>query len=105
MNSVYEKLIKAAEDWFNLGLSLGMRHHTLRNIIDKHGDNQTCLREMLASHLKTSSLTYSKICQSLRAPTVERNDVAKAVEEACTGMRLTYDHTIMSISIPVGIVD
>ncbi len=85
-----------------------MGHHTLRNIIDKHGDNQTCLREMLASCLKTSTLTYSKICQSLRAPTVERNDVAKAVEEACTGMnshKANLRPHYMCLSIPVGIVD
>ncbi len=44
------------------------------------------LREMLAARLKTGPLTYSDICQSLRAPTVARNDVAEAIEEACTGM-------------------
>ena len=78
--------MKAAGKWFNLGLALKVSYDTLDNIRDKHGDNQNCLREMLAARLKTGPLTYSEICQSLRAPTVERNDVAEAIEEACTGM-------------------
>ncbi len=87
LNSVYEKLIEAAGNWFDLGLSLGLGHSTLSNIKDEHRDkNQTCLREMLAARLKTGPLTYREICQSLRAPTVARNDVAEAIEKTCTGM-------------------
>ncbi len=103
LNSVYEKLIEAAENWLDLGLALGLRHSTLSNIKGEHRDkNQTCLREMLAARLKTGLLlTYSDICQSLRARTVSRNDVAEAIKEACTGMNsheansdhtITYDH-------------
>ena len=86
LNSVYKNLIKAAGNWFNLGLDLGLGFDTLNNIRDKHRDNQIRLCEVLAARLKTGPLTYSEICQSLRAPTVERNDVAEAIEEACTGM-------------------
>ena len=85
-SSVYEKLIKAAGEWFNLGLKLKVSPDTLNNISDEHRDNLTCLRQMLAVRLKTYPLTYSEICQSLRSPTVGRNDVAEAIEEACTGM-------------------
>ncbi len=81
-------MIKAAGNWFNLGLALGVSYDTLNNISDKHRDNQTYLREMLAARLKAATLTYSEICQSLRAPTVERNDIAEAIKEACTGMML-----------------
>ncbi len=98
LNSVYEKLIEAAGNWLDLGLSLGLGHGTLSNIKDEHRDkNQTCLREMLAVRLKTGPLTYSDICRSLRARTVARNDVAEAIEEACTGMnshQANLDHTI-----------
>ncbi|XP_064401196.1 uncharacterized protein LOC135347242 isoform X2 [Halichondria panicea] len=84
LNSVYKNLIKAVGNWFNLGLDLGLGFDTLNNISDKHRDNQIRLCEVLAARLKTGPLTYSEICQSLRAPTVERNDVAEAIEEACT---------------------
>ena len=84
--SVYENLIQAAVQWFDLGLDLGLDFETLHNISDKHQDNQPCLREILVARLKTGPLTYSDICRSLRAPTVDRNDVAEAIEEACTGM-------------------
>ncbi len=87
LNSVYKNLIKAAGNWFNLGLDLGLGFDILNNISDKHRDNnQTGLRDMIAACLKTGPLTYSDICRSLRAPTVDRNDVAEAIEEACTGM-------------------
>ncbi len=103
LNSVYEKLIEAAENWLDLGLALGLGHSTLSNIKGEHRDkNQTCLREMLAVRLKTGPpLTYSDICRSLRARTVKRNDVAVTIEMECTGMNsdeanlahtITYDH-------------
>ncbi len=78
--------MKAAGKWFNLGLALKVSYDTLDNIRDKHGDDQNCLREMLAARLKTASVTYSELCQSLRASTVDQNDVAEAIEEECTGM-------------------
>ncbi len=87
LSPVYDKLIKAAVKWFNLGLKLEVSPDTLINIRDEYRDkNHICLREMLIARLNTATLTYSEICQSLRAPTVARNDVAEAIEEACTGM-------------------
>ncbi len=87
LNSVYEKLIEAAENWFFLGLSLGLGHGTLKNITDDYHGNRKYLCEMLAARLKTGPpLTYSKICQSLRTSTVDRKDIAEAIEKACTGM-------------------
>ena len=86
LNSVYKNLIKAAGNWFDLGLDLGLAFDILNNISDKHRDNQTCLRDMIAVRLKTGPLTYSEICQSLRAPSVKQDVLAEAIEEACTGM-------------------
>ncbi len=86
LQSVYEKLILAAGNWLDLRLALGLGHGTLSNIKDDYHRNKDCLREMIATRLKTGPLTYSEICQSLRAPTVERNDVAEAIEEKCSGM-------------------
>ncbi len=87
MNSVYEKLIQAAADWFYLGLSLGLDHGTLKDIRDDYHGNKDYLCEILAARLKTSPpLTYSKICQSLRASTVKRDALADTIEKECTGM-------------------
>ena len=95
--SVCINLIKAAGNWFDLGLDLGLGHGTLDDIKDDYHRNKDCLREMLAARLKTGHLTYSEICQSLRASTVDREDVAEAIEEACTGMNsheANLDHHI-----------
>ena len=86
MQPVHEKVIKAAKNWLDLGLALDLDHDTLDNIKDDYHRNKDCLREMLAVRLKTGPLTYSEICSGLRAPTVDRNDVAEAIEEACKGM-------------------
>ena len=86
LSSVYEKLMKAAGKWFNLGLALKVSYDTLDNIRDKHRDNQNCLREMLAARLKIASVTYSELCQSLRSPTVGQDFLAEAIEKECTGM-------------------
>ncbi|XP_064401312.1 uncharacterized protein LOC135347306 isoform X9 [Halichondria panicea] len=94
LSSVYGKLIPATKNWFNLGLTLGVSYDTLNNIGDKHRDDQTCLREILAARLKTGPLTYSEICQSLRAPIVERNEVAEAIEEACTGFKQHFEEAM-----------
>ncbi len=51
LNFVYKNLIKAAGNWFDLGLDLGLGFHILNNISDKHRDNQTCLRDMIAARL------------------------------------------------------
>ena len=87
-----------------------MSYGTLDYISDKHDrDSFTCLRDMLAARLKTGPLTYFEICQSLRAPTVGRNEVAEAIEEACTGMNSdganlahTYDHFYVVLIIVNG---
>ena len=57
LNFVYKNLIKADSNWFDLGLDLGLGFHILNNISDKHQDNQTCLRDMIAARLKTGPLT------------------------------------------------
>ncbi len=96
LNSVYKNLIKAAGNWFSLGLDLGLDFDALNDISDKHRDNKTRLCNIIAARLKTGPLTYSEICQSLKASTVGRNDVAEAIEEECTGtlimIRLLQPH-------------
>ncbi len=84
--SLFKKLIQAAENWLDLGLSLGLGHGTLKDIKDDYHRNKDYLREMIAARLKTGPLTYSEICSGLRAPTVDRNDVAESIEKGFPGM-------------------
>ena len=88
MGSVNDKLIEAAGSWKELGLALKLHPGTLEDIKDDYHGNKDRLCEMLTVCLKTANLTYSKICQSLRAPAVRRDALAKAIEEACTGMNI-----------------
>ena len=98
LQSVYAKLIEAAADWLDLGLALELGHGTLKDIKDDYHRNKDCLREMLAARLKTGPLTYSDICQSLRAPTVKRNDVAEAIEKEFTGIYYKLCARMMSLA-------
>ncbi len=86
LNSVYKNLIKAAGNWKDLGLALGLGHPTLDDIEHDYHRNKDCLREMLATRLKTGPLTYSEICQSLREPTVRQDALADAIKEEFTGV-------------------
>ncbi len=86
MSSVYEKLIKAAENWFDLGLALKVSPGTLHNIRDRYQGNKAGLREMLTARLETATLTYSELCQSLRAQTIKQYVLAEAIEKECTGI-------------------
>ncbi len=56
---------------------------------------------MLVACSKTANLTYYKICQSLRAPKVGRNDVAEAIEEEFTGMNSDEANLDQAISISI----
>ncbi len=98
LNFVYKNLIKAAGNWFDLGLDLGLDFDTLNNISLKHQENQTNLRDMIAARLQTGPLTYSEICQSLRAQSVKRNDVAEAIEKEFTGIYYKLCAHMMSLA-------
>ena len=79
---VFERLINASTNWFNLGGALGLDVNTLSAIDRKYrGDVDDCLREMIAKRIQSGGpLTWIGLCDCLRSPTVKRNDVASEIE-------------------------
>ena len=83
--TICEKLRSASKDWFNLGLALGMKFYELENIRDRSTDNVCRLTMIVAKRLEVTDpehpMTWPYICECLRRPTVERNDVAEEIED------------------------
>ena len=83
--TICEKLRSASKDWFNLGLALGMKITDLEDIEDAYRHNQRRLMKMVTKRLEVTDpehpMTWPYICECLRSPTVERNDVAEEIED------------------------
>ena len=77
-------LVKARNNWFNLGLALGMDYDQLESIQDQFRDNSGRLTKMIAKRLSVTDpknpMTWPYICECLRNLTVMRYDVAEAIE-------------------------
>ena len=84
IRSICEKLKSASKDWFKLGLALGVKFTDLKDIEDEYRSNKRCLTEMVGKCLEVTDpehpMTWPYICECLRSPTVERNDVAEEIE-------------------------
>ncbi len=82
--TIFEKLRSASKNWFNLGLALGVSYYELENIQDRYQDNERRLMKVVAKRLEVTDpehpMTWPYICECLRRPTVERNDVAEEIE-------------------------
>ena len=82
--SICEKLESVSKDWFNLGLAFGVDPIQLMSIRDQYRHNKRRLTEMVGKRLQFNNpdhpMTWPYICECLRRPTVERNDVAKEIE-------------------------
>ena len=81
LQEILTRVCNASKNWFNFGLGLGLNFNALTDI-RIHGDDKTCLREMIAGYLQSKgSLTWTKLCTALRMPTVAREDVASEIEK------------------------
>ena len=79
---VLSELMDANNQWYNLGLMLGVQYGTLKGIKSTENDIQDCLREMLAHWLESSSShTWRDICNALRSNTVKQGNLADTIEE------------------------
>ncbi|XP_064407367.1 uncharacterized protein LOC135352115 isoform X2 [Halichondria panicea] len=82
---IRDSLKNASKDWFDLGLALGMNITDLKDIEDQHASNKRRLTEMVVKRLEVTDpehpMTWPYICECLRRPTVERNDVAEEIED------------------------
>ena len=67
-----------------MGLALGMKSFELENIQDRYQDNMHRLAMIVTKRLEVTDpehpMTWPYICECLRRPTVERNDVAEEIE-------------------------
>ena len=82
--TICENLRSASKNWFNLGLALGVNYYEMENIQDRYQDNDRRLMKVVAKRLEVTDpehpITWPYICECLRRPTVERNDVAEQIE-------------------------
>ena len=83
MSTLHKKLFDARSNWYNIGLNLKLKRDELNAVEVEHRDNlDTCLRKVLTHHLQVfGALSWREVCDCLRSPTVDRNDVAEKIEE------------------------
>ncbi len=100
--TICENLKSASKDWFNLGLAFKVKFSYLKNIQDQYLENNRRLAEVVGKRLEVTDpkhpMTWPYICECLRSPTVERNDVAEEIEDkylrAATAVDLSRPPTI-----------
>ena len=86
LQDIFSLLIKAAKDWFELGLALGIQVDTLEGIESNKNSDKARLREMLTHWLRSSpSRTWSDICNGLRSDTVQQDVLADIIEKKNKG--------------------
>ena len=82
----------------NLGLALGVKSNDLKDIEDEYCHNKRRLMEMVGKRLEVTDpehpMTWPYICECLRRPTVERNDVAEEIEDK-------YVRTATAVATPI----
>ncbi len=85
IQTICESLKTASCNWFNLGLALGVNYYELKKIEIRYKDIDRCLMEMVGKRLEIIDpehpMTWPYICECLRSPTVERNDVAERIQD------------------------
>ena len=57
-----------------------MSYWKLENIQDQYSNDNRRLAEMVGQCLDSKHVTWHYICECLRTPTVQRNDVAEEIE-------------------------
>ena len=83
LGDVCNQLHPARDKWEEIGLGLGVKNGTLDSIRKaKNQDCADCLKEMVKHRLcaHEEPLTWRKLCDCLRTPTVGREDLANEVE-------------------------
>ena len=80
--SICERLNGVRNDWFALGLTFRLKYSVLRSIEHRYRSNKHCLTEMVGQWVQQfpDTTTWPYICECLRSPIVERNDVAEEIE-------------------------
>ncbi len=80
---ICEKLETVCNDWFHLGMAFDLEPSKLENIV-QHSNNRHCLTEMIGKRFEITDsghpVTWPYICECLRSPNVQRNDIAEEIE-------------------------
>ncbi len=105
LQDIFSLLIKAAKDWFELGLTLGIKVNILEGIDSNKNSDKARLREMLTHWLRSSpSRTWSDICNGLRSGTVQQDVLADIIEEKykgtcihCSEIAFKLRHTLIAL--------
>ena len=92
------------QNWFELGLALGVFYHTLKTIESNNpNDNFTCLTETLKAWLqkvdmvpKRGQPSWRALAQALSSPLVGKYEDANMI-------RATHSMTAEEVRIPLGV--
>ena len=78
-------LVKLTKEWENLGLVLGLKDSTLREIrANNQQDVKQCLYEVIDRWLERrgqGQVSWTVLCEALRSELVSRSDIATEIEE------------------------
>ncbi len=82
LHELLEYLYPALNEWYYLGLALGLPDHDLKAIETKQRDNcKDCLREMLSTRLKEEQkLSKKELIQSLQTRSVGLFELAQKLK-------------------------
>lgn len=80
--TVLTALLDVSADWYNIGLALGLTPGTLDAIKAPGKEHKDCLRDMLNTWLRSSSLncSWEGLRQALRSPIVGQGWLADRLE-------------------------
>ncbi len=99
---ICENLKSASKDWFELGMAFGMESSDLKDIEDEYRHNKRRLMEMVSKRLEVTDqehpMTWPYICECLRSPNVERNDVAEKIERSYVRTATAVAHSATNLS-------
>ncbi len=102
IQTICKSLKSASKDWFDLGFALGVKMTDLKDIEHDYRHNKRCLMEMVSKRLEVTDpehpMTWPYICECLRSPTVERNDVAEEIEDNYVRTATAVAHSATNLS-------
>ena len=85
---LYEKLYPIRSEWSNFGIALGLPPSTIKQISKRHKTCEDCFYETLDRLFQSRELTWSKITEALKKPTLQQNNLATEIERAVLEMAL-----------------
>ncbi|XP_064401321.1 uncharacterized protein LOC135347312 isoform X2 [Halichondria panicea] len=95
LQEVFSLLIKAAKDWLDMGLALGIKVDILKDIEYNENSDKARLREMLTHWLRSSPFpTWSDICKCLRSNLVKQDNIADAIELKYKGFKQHFEEAM-----------